>query len=58
MDQQGAILYGDFLPQHDLDTFRDVFKAPADCLKPNVLICSSAKVKEWDSKNFSRSVLH
>ena len=46
MSQHGAILYGDFTPQHDLGNFRDTFKAPAACLKPNVLICSSAKVKE------------
>lgn len=50
--QAGHILYGDFKVQHDLDTFRDVFKAPAECLKPNVLSCPSDKVDEWDRKYF------
>ena len=46
------------MPQHDLGTFRDTFKAPAACLKPNVLICPSAKVKEWERKYFRRSAPH
>ena len=58
ISQHGAILYGDFTPQHDLGNFRDTFKAPAACLKPNVLICTSAKVKEWERKYFSDSVPH
>lgn len=50
----GSILYGDFQVQHDLDTFRDVFKSPAECHKPNTLKCNDAKTKEWDAKYFRR----
>ena len=39
--------------QHDLATFRDVFKAPPACLKRNVLKCHSDQVDEWDRKYFS-----
>ena len=48
--QAGSILYGDFQVQHDLDTFRQVFQAPPECLKPNTLKCSSAKTKEGEEK--------
>ena len=51
----GAILYGNFTVQHDLDSFRDLFKAPADCLKPNTLKCHPSKVQEWERKYFSRN---
>lgn len=54
----GAILYGNFTVQHDLDTFRDVFKAPAECLKPNTLKCTKDKIQEWERKYFSHSRLH
>merc|ERR1712137_129046 len=35
----GRILYGNFTVKHaeELDAFREVFKAPAECLKPNTL---------------------
>ena len=49
----GAILYGNFTVQHDLDSFRDLFKAPADCLKRNTLKCPKHKVQEWERKYFS-----
>ena len=52
--QAGAILYGDFQVQHDLDTFRETFIPPAECLKPNTLTCASADVEKWDEKYFSR----
>ena len=52
----GSILYGDFEPQHDLESFREVFKAPAACLKPNTLKCPSAKTQEWDDKYFRRGM--
>merc|ERR1712227_240659 len=46
----GRILYGNFTAKHadELDAFRDVFKAPAACLKNNVLHCSDDHVKKWD----------
>lgn len=50
----GSILYGDFKVQRNLTTFRDVFKAPAECLKPNTLTCPSDKVEEWERKYFNR----
>ena len=50
----GEILFGDFKPQHDLDTFRKAFEAPAECLKPNTLTCPTKQMKEWDAKYFSR----
>ena len=56
--QNGHILYGNFTVQHDLDTFRNVFKAPAACLKPNTLTCASKKVKEWERKYFSHSKVY
>jgi hypothetical protein len=40
----GSILYGDFEVQHDLDTFKQTFTPPDECLKPNVLKCPSDKV--------------
>lgn len=51
----GAILYGDFQVQHDLDTFRKVFQPPAACLKPNTLTCDDDKVKEWNMKHFKHT---
>jgi hypothetical protein len=52
----GRILYGNFTVKHadELDDFRDVFKAPAACLKNNVLHCSDNHVQKWDSKLFRR----
>merc|ERR1712048_392483 len=42
--------------QHDLDSFRNVFKAPAECYKPNTLTCPDGKVQEWNTKYFSRGL--
>ena len=50
----GSILYGDFKVQHDLDTFRDVFKSPDVCHKPNTLKCTQENIEEWERKYFSR----
>merc|ERR1719331_2816581 len=52
--QNGQILYGNFTVKHaeDLATFRDVFKAPAACLKPNTLVCQQDKIKAWERKYF------
>merc|ERR1712139_317414 len=46
----GRILYGNFTVKHadELDAFREVFKAPAECLKNNVLHCNDDHVKKWD----------
>ena len=52
----GTILYGDFKPQHNLTAFRNVFKAPPQCLKPNTAQCDNAKVDEWERKYFSRGL--
>ena len=48
--QAGAILYGDFQPQHDLPTFRKTFMPPAACLKNNVVTCNDAQLKKWNTK--------
>merc|ERR1712151_682520 len=48
----GTILYGDFQVQHDVDTFKDVFTPPAECLKPNVLKCPSQQVQSWEKNHF------
>ena len=53
--QAGAILYGNFTVQHDLDSFRDVFKAPPECLKRNTLKCEKNKIQDWDRKYFSKT---
>jgi hypothetical protein len=52
----GRILYGNFTAKHadELDAFREVFKAPAECLKPNTLICSQDDTEKWDRKFFRR----
>jgi len=46
----GRILYGNFTVQHDLDAFRELFKAPAACLKDNTLHCNSDLMEKWDNK--------
>ena len=38
----------------DLDTFRDTFIPPAECLKPNTLTCRSDDIEKWNEKYFSR----
>merc|ERR1712107_696845 len=48
----GSILYGDFQVQHDLDSFRDVFTPPAECMKNNVLKCPSQQVQSWEKNHF------
>merc|ERR1712216_260215 len=52
--QTGQILYGQIVAKHadELDAFRDVFKAPDACLKPNTLTCNAAHTEEWDRKFF------
>merc|ERR1712100_1009994 len=52
----GRILYGNFTAKHadELDAFREVFKAPAQCLKDNTLHCNDAHVQKWDRKYHSR----
>lgn len=55
--QAGHILYGNFTVQHDLEAFRDVFKPPAACLKPNILKCPTEMVEEWERNHFSHSFL-
>merc|ERR1719473_1252483 len=52
----GRILYGNFTVKHaeELAAFRDVFKAPAACLKNNVLSCHDDQVQKWEKKYFSR----
>lgn len=54
----GRILYGNFTVKHadDLDAFREVFKAPAACLKNNVLHCNDAHMAKWDRKFQGRSM--
>merc|ERR1711998_259652 len=49
----GRILYGNFTVKHadELDAFREVFKAPAACLKNNVLHCNDDHMKKWDRKS-------
>eukprot|EP00912_Choanoflagellata_sp_UC4_P001841 UC4_evm2s1183 len=50
----GAILYGDFQVQHDIESFRDVFRPPSECLARNVDPCAEDKMAEWDEKyNFN-----
>merc|ERR1711896_120147 len=50
----GRILYGNFTAKHadELDAFREVFKAPDECLKPNTLHCNDEDVERWDRKFF------
>ena len=48
----GAILYGGFQVQHDIEAFRDVFEPPAECLRNNVLRCPPSKVEGWNKKYF------
>jgi len=48
----GSILYGGFQVQHDLDTFKQVFTPPAECLKPNVLKCPDQQVAAWEKQYF------
>lgn len=48
--QAGAILYGDFQPQHDLATFRKTFMPPAVCLGKGVMSCGNAQLKKWNTK--------
>jgi hypothetical protein len=52
----GRILYGNFTVKHaeELDAFREVFKAPAECLKPNTLRCDDNNVEKWERKFFRR----
>merc|ERR1711991_1033016 len=52
----GRILYGNFTAKHadELDAFREVFKAPAECLKPNTLSCDPDNVEKWERKFFRR----
>merc|ERR1712046_208371 len=52
--QSGQILYGNFIVKHadELDAFREVFQAPAECLKPNTLTCRQDDVEDWDRKFF------
>jgi hypothetical protein len=52
----GSILYGNFTVKHadELDAFREVFKAPAQCLKNNVLHCNSEQIETWESTYFRR----
>merc|ERR1712070_1261054 len=54
--QNGQILYGNFAVKHaeELDAFREVFKAPAECLKPNTLTCDPNNVEKWERKFFRR----
>lgn len=49
----GRILYGNFTAKHadELEAFREVFKAPAACLKDNTLHCNSAHMEKWDRKS-------
>ena len=51
----GSILYGNFTPQHDLDTFRQTFMPPAECLSHHTIYCPQEKVEEWDKMYFSRN---
>merc|ERR1711998_746583 len=53
----GSILFGDFEVQHDLDTFKQTFTPPAECLKSNVLKCPSDKVASWDKTYFKNDVV-
>ena len=52
--QNGQILYGNFTAKHaeDLDAFREEFKAPPACLKPNTLTCNDKSMKKWNAKFF------
>jgi len=52
---QGSILYGNFTVQHNLTTFKDMFKIPPQCQKNNLLKCPDSKMKEWDRRYFKRS---
>merc|ERR1712139_41229 len=54
----GAILYGNFTVQNDLDSFRDVFKAPSECLRPNTLKCPDSKIQQWERKYFTNSKMY
>merc|ERR1719327_322458 len=48
----GRILYGNFTVKHadELDAFREVFKAPAACLKDNTLHCDRENMEKWDRR--------
>merc|ERR1712137_276116 len=53
--QAGEILYGNFTVQHDLDSFKQVFTPPPQCMKNNVLRCADQKVKSWEQKHFKHA---
>jgi len=48
----GLILYGDFKVVHNLTEFASIFEPPVQCLKRNVLKCSSKHVKNVYKKHF------
>jgi len=52
----GRILYGNFTVQHDLDAFREVFKAPSSC-QGNVMTCPPDLVAKWGRKSMPTPVV-
>jgi hypothetical protein len=55
----GRILYGNFTVKHadELDAFREVFRAPDECLKNNVLTCPPDLTQKWGRKSMPRPVV-
>jgi hypothetical protein len=55
----GRILYGNFTVKHadELDAFREVFKAPEACLRPNTLSCGPDTVKKWGRKSMPATMM-
>jgi len=53
----GSILYGDFQVQHDLDTFRQTFVPPPQCLGKGVMSCDGDHIQRVERKHFKHSAL-
>merc|ERR1712100_291093 len=53
----GSILYGDFQVQHDLDTFRQTFVPPPQCLGKGVMSCDGNHIQRVERKYFKHSAL-
>eukprot|EP00466_Bigelowiella_natans_P008800 jgi/Bigna1/77483/fgenesh1_pg.48_\ len=51
----GSILYGDFKVIKNITAFRDYFRPPPVCEASSVRSCDAEKVRQWESKYFSRS---
>ena len=55
--EPGSILYGNFQVQKNITQFRETFKPPPQCLRPNTLACDGNKIRAWNNRYFRHSQL-